>query len=276
LATQRFRVVTDSTADLPPAWRAQYGIEVVPLNVIFDSQSFRDGVDIQADEFFRKLGQAKKLPTTSAPAPGDFAAVYERLSHECDGCISIHIGGNLSGTAEAARVGAQSVDGFRVEVIDSRSVSMTIAFLCQVAATAPDFESALAAVQQRLAKQRVLALLDTLKYVEMGGRVGRIQYIVGSMLDMKAILGLADGEIKALDRVRTRAKAIPRLVERLRADSPIEKLAIMHSQAPQEAERVRDEVASEFTSIDIEVGQIGAVLGTHAGPNALGACYLKA
>ena len=276
MPTKRFRVVTDSTADLPDEWRREYGVEVVPLNVIFGQRSYRDRVDLNDDEFFRMLGEAKQLPTTSAPSPGDFAAVYERLKGECDACISIHIGSNLSGTAEAARVGAQSVEGFPVHVLDSRSVSMTIAFLCEAAAKAPDFESGIKAAEERVPKQRVLALLDTLRYVEMGGRVGRVQYVVGSMLDMKAIMGVANGEISAVDRVRTRAKAIPRLVEHLKRDAPFERLAIMHSQAEAEAHRLRDEVQRDFPDLEIELGQIGAVLGTHAGPNALGACYLKA
>ena len=272
MPTKRFRVVTDSTADLPDEWRREYGVEVVPLNVIFGQRSYRDRVDLNDDEFFRMLGEAKQLPTTSAPSPGDFAAVYERLKGECDACISIHIGSNLSGTAEAARVGAQSVEGFPVHVLDSRSVSMTIAFLCEAAAKAPDFESGIKAAEERVPKQRVLALLDTLRYVEMGGRVGRVQYVVGSMLDMKAIMGVANGEISAVDRVRTRAKAIPRLVEHLKRDAPFERLAIMHSQAEAEAHRLRDEVQRDFPDLEIELGQIGAVLGTHAGPNALGAC----
>ena len=106
----RFRVVTDSTSDVPPAWRERYGIEVVPLRVLFGAEAFRDGVDLTVDQFFDRLRQVDRLPTTSAPSPGDFASVYERLSHECDGVVSIHLSGELSGTVEAARVGAQQVD----------------------------------------------------------------------------------------------------------------------------------------------------------------------
>lgn len=272
----RFRVVTDSTADLPPEWAERFGIEVVPLNVVFGNDSYRDRVDLTDEQFFQMLAEAPKLPTTAAPAPGDFAAVYEKLSHECEACISIHIGSNLSGTVEAARVGAESVEDFEVKVVDTKSVSMTVAFLCRIAAEAPSLEAALEAVEQRIAKQRILALLDTLKYVEMGGRVGRVQYIVGSVLDMKAIMSVADGEIRALDRVRTRAKAIPRLIEHVKADAPLEHLAVMHSVSEEAAERLRDELQAAFPGLDIVVGQIGAVIGTHAGPNALGACYIKA
>ena len=127
-------MVTDSTADLPGDWRDRYDIEVVPLKVLFGTETFRDGVDIDNEEFFRKLATATKLPTTSAPSPGEFADVYERLSKNYEGCISIHIGAQLSATAEAARVGAESVQGFKVNVIDSESVTFPIALLCRTAA----------------------------------------------------------------------------------------------------------------------------------------------
>src|SRR5215471_3610716 len=118
-----FAVVTDSTSDVPAAWREALGIEVVPLRVLFGNESFLDGVDLTTAEFFRRLRQVDRLPTTSAPSPGDFAEVYRRLSQECEGVISIHISGELSGTVEAARVGAATVEGFPVHVVDSRFVT---------------------------------------------------------------------------------------------------------------------------------------------------------
>src|SRR5579859_4303916 len=121
---RNFAVVTDSTADLPDEWRDRYGIEVVPLKVLFGKESFRDRVDMTDEEFFRRLAASTSLPTTSAPSPGEFAQVYEELSKDHEGCISIHIGAQLSATAEAARVGAQSVDGFPVSVVDSQTVTM--------------------------------------------------------------------------------------------------------------------------------------------------------
>jgi DegV family protein with EDD domain len=273
-----FRVVTDSTADLPPEWAEKYGIEVVPLKVLFGNETFRDRVDLTDEEFFARLAQSTKLPTTSAPSPGEFGAVYEKLSRECDGVISIHIGGQLSGTVEAARVGSQSVEGFKVHVIDSRSVSMAMAFLCRIAAESPTLDDAVREVEARVPKSRIIALLDTLRYIEMGGRVSRAQAMIGTMLDLKPILGVADGAIKPLDRVRTRSKAIPRMVELLRADEPITALGVLHAQAPEEAERIRAEVAPELEKqgVDVVTSQIGCVLGTHTGPRALGFAYLKA
>lgn len=268
-----FRVVTDSTADLPAEWSDRYQVEVVPLKVLFGNETFRDRVDLTDEQFFERLGRADRLPTTSAPSPGDFAQVYERLSRECAGVISIHIGSNLSGTAEAARVGAQSVEGFPVHVIDSRSTTMTIAFLCRAAAEARTLEEAVREVERRLPRQRVIALLDTLRYVEMGGRVGRAQAVIGTVLDMKPLLGLRDGEIRSLDRVRTRSRAISRMLEMLRDDSPVEGVGVMHAQAPQDAARIAEELRAE--GYDTVMGQIGSVLGTHTGPRALGLAYIK-
>ncbi len=270
-----FAVVTDSTADLPKEWRERYDIEVVPLKVLFGTETFRDGVDIDNEEFFRRLSTATKLPTTSAPSPGEFAEVYERLAKDHDGCISIHIGAQLSATAEAARVGAQSVEGFKVNVIDSETVTFPMAFLCRVAAECENLESATEAVKQRVPKGRVLALLDTLKYLEMGGRMSRAAAMVGTMLNVKPVLLVADREIKPVERVRTRARAIPRMIEYFRGDLPVEHVAVVHAQAADEAELIAAGLRKELPDHEILIGQIGSVLGTHTGPKALGLVYIK-
>src|ERR1700682_6190868 len=199
-----FAVVTDSTADLPDQWRERYRIEVVPLKVIFGEETFRDGVDMNNEEFFARLATSSKLPTTSAPSPGEFGDLYPRLAKDHDACISIHIGAALSATAESARVGAQSVEGFRVEVIDSETVTMPMAFLCKVAAESATLGEATAAVEARVPGCRVLALLDTPRYIEMGGRVSRAQAMIGTMLDLTPLVLVKEhAEIKAVDRVRT-------------------------------------------------------------------------
>jgi len=270
-----FAVVTDSTADLPREWRERYGIEVVPLKVLFGKETFRDGVDMNNEEFFRRLAASTTLPTTSAPSPGEFADVYRRLARDHDGCISIHIGAQLSATAEAARVGASSVDGFKVEVVDSQTVSMPVAFLCRVAAEYETLEAATAAVRPRVPKTRVLALLDTLRYLEMGGRLSRAQAMIGTMLDLKPLLLVANAEIKPVDRVRTRSRAISRMVDYFKGDLPVEHMAVMHAQAADEAEQIADALRRDLPGREVTVGQIGCVLGTHTGPKALGLVYLK-
>jgi DegV family protein with EDD domain len=270
-----FAVVTDSTADLPDEWRERYGIEVVPLKVLFGSETFRDRIDMTDAEFFARLATATKLPTTSAPSPGDFADVYTRLARDYEACISIHIGAQLSATAEAARVGAQSVEGFRVEVIDSETVTMPIAFLCRVAAESASLDTAVAAVKERVPKSRVLALLDTLRYLEMGGRLSRAQAVIGTMLDLKPLLLVKDREIKPVDRVRTRRRAVQRMVEFFRGELPVEYVAVVHAQAPDEANEMAASLRSELPATEITVGEIGCVLGTHTGPRALGLVYIK-
>lgn len=270
-----FAVVTDSTADLPDEWRERYEIEVVPLKVLFGSETFRDRVDMTDAEFFKRLAASTKLPTTSAPSPGEFAEVFSRLARDYESCISIHIGAQLSATAEAARVGAQSVEGFRVEVIDSETVTMPMAFLCRIAAESPSLDAAVAAVKQRVPKARVLALLDTLRFLEMGGRLSKAQATIGTMLDLKPILLVKDREIKPVDRVRTKARAIGRMVEHFKGDLPVECVAVMHAQSPDEAEDVAAKVRAAVPGQEIEMGQIGCVLGTHTGPKALGVVYIK-
>jgi DegV family protein with EDD domain len=275
-AKRSFAVVTDSTADLPDEWRARYGIEVIPLKVIFGNETFRDRVDMSDDEFFRRLAGATKLPTTSAPSPGEFAEVYTRLAKDHDGCISIHLGGQLSATVEAARIGAQSVDGFRVEVVDSQTVTMPIAFLCQVAAKSATLDEATAAVEARVPKSRVLALLDTLRYLEMGGRLNRAQAMIGTMLDLKPLLLVAGGEMpKAVSRVRTRSRAISAMVDYFRGEQPVEYVAVMHAQAPDDADTLAAGLRKELHGQEVVIGKIGCVLGTHTGPKALGVVYIK-
>jgi DegV family protein with EDD domain len=272
---RRFAVVTDSTADLPDEWRERYGIEVVPLKVLFGSETFRDRVDMTDEQFFARLAASSKLPTTSAPSPGEFAEVYARLAKDYESCISIHIGRQLSATAEAAKIGAQSVEGFPVEVIDSETVTMPMAFLCKVAAESTSLDAAAAAVKERVPKARVLALLDTLRYLEMGGRLSKASAMIGTMLDLKPLLLVKDREIKPVERVRTRARAIPRMVEFFRGDLPVEHVAVVHAQAADEAEEIAARLRAEMPGQDITVGAIGCVLGTHTGPRALGVVYLK-
>jgi DegV family protein with EDD domain len=270
-----FAVVTDSTADLPDEWRRSYGVEVVPLKVLFGEETFRDRVDITDAEFFARLATATKLPTTSAPSPGEFAEVYSRLAKDYEGCISIHIGAQLSATAEAARIGAQSVDGFKVEVIDSETVTMPIAFMCKIAAESPTLDKAAAAVTERVPKARVLALLDTLRYLEMGGRLSKAQAMIGTMLDLKPLLLVKDREIKPVDRVRTRSRAIARMIEFFKGDLPVEHVAVMHAQAPEEADEIAARLRTILPGAEVTMGQIGCVLGTHTGPKALGLVYIK-
>ncbi len=152
---------------------------------------------------------------------------------------------------------------------------MPMAFLCKVAAESASLDEAVAAVKERVPKARVLALLDTLRYLEMGGRLSRASALIGTMLDLKPLLLVKDREIKPVDRVRTRARAIPRMVEHFRGDLPVKHVAVMHAQAPDEAADIAAKLRVELPGQEITVGRIGCVLGTHTGPKALGVVYIK-
>ena len=152
---------------------------------------------------------------------------------------------------------------------------MPVAFLCRVAAEYETLEAATAAVRPRVPKTRVLALLDTLRYLEMGGRLSRAQAMIGTMLDLKPLLLVANAEIKPVDRVRTRSRAISRMVDYFKGDLPVEHMAVMHAQAADEAEQIADALRRDLPGREVTVGQIGCVLGTHTGPKALGLVYLK-
>jgi DegV family protein with EDD domain len=162
-----------------------------------------------------------------------------------------------------------------VTVIDSETVTMPMAFLCRVAAESASLAEAKVAVEERIPKCRVLALLDTLRYLEMGGRLNRAQAMIGTMLDLKPLLLVADREIKPVERVRTRSRAIARMVDYFRGELPIEHVAVMHAQAPDEAEKVAAGLRAELPHQEIVIGKIGCVLGTHTGPKALGLVYIK-
>ena len=150
-----------------------------------------------------------------------------------------------------------------------------MAFLCRIAAECETLDEATEAVKQRVPKCRVVALLDTLKYLEMGGRMSRAAAVVGTMLNVKPILLVADRDIKPVERVRTRARAIPRMVEYFRNDRPVEHVAVVHAQAADEAEVMAADLRKELPDHEISIGQIGSVLGTHTGPKALGIVYIK-
>jgi DegV family protein with EDD domain len=152
---------------------------------------------------------------------------------------------------------------------------MPIAFLCRVAAKCSTLAEAVEEVRRRVPRTRVLALLDTLRYVEMGGRVSRAQAMIGTMLDLKPLLVVANREIKSVDRVRTRSRAIPRMIEFFRADMPVETVAVVHAQAREEAVEIASQLRQELPGMDVPIGQIGCVLGTHTGPRALGLVYLR-
>jgi DegV family protein with EDD domain len=274
------RIVTDSTADLTQEQQQAAGITVVPLNVHFGDQVFRDHVDLSTDEFFRRLKASPQLPRTSQPSVGVFEEAFRKLRESGDEIVSVHLSSKVSGTYNSALMAAQSVDKDRIEVVDSLSTSMALGFMAlegaKLAGAGKDRQAIADRLQALVPKARVICVVDTLTYLERGGRIGKARALLGSLLNVKPILQLKDGEVVPLGRARGRPQALSRLVELLGRDGHVSQLAIMHGAAPADAEQLRERVASSYPGLDILLTEIGAVLGTHTGPGVIGFTYLVA
>ena len=274
------RIVTDSTADLTKEQQQAAGITVVPLNVHFGDQVFRDHVDLTADEFFRRLKASAQLPRTSQPAVGVFEEAYRTLRQNGDEIVSVHLSSKVSGTYNSALMAAKAVDEQTIEVVDSLSTSMALGFMAlegaRLARAGKDRTTIAERLRALVPKARVICVVDTLTYLERGGRIGKARALLGSLLNVKPILQLKDGEVVPIGRARGRPQALSRLVELLERDGKVSQLAIMHGAAPADAEHLRERVAASYPGLDILLTEIGAVLGTHTGPGVIGFTYLVA
>ena len=274
------RIVTDSTADLTKEQQQAAGIPVVPLNVHFGDQVFRDHVDLTADEFFRRLKASAQLPRTSQPSVGLFEEAYRTLRENGDEIVSVHLSSKVSGTYNSALMAAKAVDEQAIEVVDSLSTSMALGFMALEGARLARAGRDRATIAERLRglvpKARVICVVDTLTYLERGGRIGKARALLGSLLNVKPILQLKDGEVVPVGRARGRPQALSKLVELLERDGHVSQLAIMHGAAQADAEQLRERVAASYPGLDILLTEIGAVLGTHTGPGVIGFTYLVA
>ena len=271
-------IVTDSTADLPPAMVAARSIKVVPLTLHFDGRSLLDGVDITPSEFYRKLPNATTHPTTSQPSPGQFAETYTSLLADHDSVISIHISEKLSGTYESARQGAEMTDAKRVHVIDSQVVSMSLGLVTlaasTMAASGSDAETIVSKVEGMRADVQTYFSVATLEFLRRGGRIGRASALVGSVLQVKPVLCIRDGLVTPLERVRTFERALTRIVELTRAVDRGHGVCVIvgHAGADEDAERVGRELEPIAETLMIQ--PLGPVVGAHAGPGVVGVgCY---
>ncbi len=275
------RLVTDSTADIPAELAAELGITVVPLQVIFGSESFRDGVDLSSEEFFRKLPEAEELPTTSQPSIGEFQEVYRRLAEETDHVLSIHLSSGFSGTVGAAEQAAATLaEECQIEVIDSGTVSMAMGFsviaAARAAAGGADVDTCGRIARSVLGRQRLAVALDTLEYLRRGGRIGRATAFIGGLLRLKPILTIRDGVASPLSRVRTRKKALDELLRVCLEPGDIEEAIVMHTTDIDDAVYLTEEIRRRFPNIPIHAGRIGPVIGVHAGPGLIGLAVILA
>jgi DegV family protein with EDD domain len=272
------KIVTDSTADLPPQLAKELGITVVPEYVRFGDNVYRDRVDINEDEFYQRLLHDRIHPSTTQPSPQDFAGVYKELSKEADGVISIHISSKLSGTYNSALQGKELVEkACPIEVIDSQVLTMSLGLLVitatNIAKSGKNIERIVEEVKQTIPTIHLLALLDTLKYLALGGRIGKAKALLGTILSVKPMLTIKNGELEPVGQVRTRAKGIDRLFDFVKNATDIQDLAIVYNTTPEDAQVLAERIGFIFPKQRIRFAKLGPALGVHGGPGILFTVY---
>ena len=270
----KIKIVTDSTADLPPGLARELGITVVPAYVRFGNAVYRDQVDISEEEFYQRLSRDPIHPSTEPPSPQDFADIYRMLSEEADGIISIHISSKLSATCNSAQRGKKMLEKeLPIEVVDSQSVTMGLGLLNITAADAVESGKNLMQVvrdiEQNIPRIHLLGLFDNLKYLARGGRIGKAKALLCSVLNVKPMLTMKDGEVEPAGQVRNRANGIDRLVQFARNARNIQDLAIVYSTTFDEAESLARRIDPIFKRERIIRTRLGPVLGVHGGPGVL-------
>lgn len=269
------KLVVDSTADIPPALSEEYGITVVPLTVQFGKETLRDGVDITRDEFYTRLAQQSTPPKTSQPSVGAFEQVYRDLSHDGDEILSLHLSGKFSGTVRAAQQAASLVSDAHITVVDTPQVAMGVGFMAIAAARAARDGKSLAEIEAlvRTMFPRVFLYvgLDTLRYLQQGGRIGRVQAFLGTMLSVKPLLEVQNGEPHPLEQVRTSKRMYTRMLELVEAQGELEDLAVLYTAGTEQAQALADQIVERglFPRERLVIAQMGAVIGTHVGPGGI-------
>lgn len=275
------RIVTDSTCDLPEEIIAEYGITVVPLYINFGSDGYLDGVEITRQAFYERLIDCDPLPTTATPGVDTFRSVYDQLAEQgATQVLSIHISISLSATVDVARTAARETSTVPVTVFDSQQLSLGTGFLVLAAAKAAAkglaIDEIIAMLQEQTSRTYVIAVLDTLEYLKRSGRMNAVVASFGGLLQIKPILIMHDGEPTA-ERVRTRERALKRVMDFVRELGPLEKIALVHTNAPQEAldlyERSKHIFPDQGDPMSVDVTP---VLGTNIGPGVVGFACITA
>ncbi|UFJ41994.1 DegV family protein [Brevibacillus humidisoli] len=279
-------ILTDSAADIDASMRQSLDIEMVPLKVLFGSESFLDSVTIQAGDFYKRLKQSEVMPTTSQPSPAEFADTYQKIAAKHGSevqIIGIFLSAALSGTYQSAVIGKSMLDDpIDITLIDSKKASFVHGLVVVEAARAvregKSKQQVLDLIERLLHDIQVYFMVDTLEYLQKGGRIGKASALLGSLLNIKPILTLdPTGVVTPFERVRGSKKAIARIKEELRAyaqDQPV-KVAVVHADSRTVAEDLLEQIKGELPVTESFVAEIGPVIGTHAGPGTIGCLIVK-
>ena len=268
------RIVTDSTCDLPQELIQKHHISVIPMYINVGVQAYRDGIDLSRQEFYTRLPDFKPAPTTAAPSPENFRQIYEQLAGEgATEILSIHISIKLSGVYEIAMQAAREMTIIPVTAFDSRQLSLGTGFQVLAAAQAAEagcsMSEILVLLESQIVRTHAFAALDTLEFLRRSGRMNFAISFLGTLLQIKPFLKMYNGEPTA-ERTRTRKGAMKRLVELLEQASPLEKVALVHTQAVDRAKALLEEVRALLPAGEILVAEINPVLGAHIGPGVVG------
>jgi DegV family protein with EDD domain len=271
------KVVTDSTAYFEPGVAERLGIHVIPLRIHFDEETFREGIDITPERFFRKLAESPLPPTSSPPSVEEFQAVYKELNKTTDEILSIHISSKLSRTCETATIAASTLLGrCKIEVVDALTVSLGLGILAKAAAEAANQGESLDSIVRLLRGMiphiYVVFFAETLDYLERGRRIGPAQALLGTMLGIKPFLTIENGEIIPMEKVQDREKAVDKLFEFVAEFSHIEQMAIMQSkpEPTEESKLLIERLELTFPDLQFPVLVYGPTLASHIGPDTLG------
>src|SRR4030042_4788830 len=274
------KIVTDSVSDIPAKVAEELGITIVPLHLRFGTESYLDRIELSPGEFYRKLTTSRIFPTTATPSPGEFAEVYDKLAEETDEILSIHVTSKLTAVYESALQGKKQMKKkCQVEVIDSLSAIMAEGFMAISAAMAAqrgeNLDQITETVKEAIPKVHLRMCFDTLEYLRKGGRIGRAQALLGSILKINPIIGLKDGQVYPFGRERSRAKAIKALYNFAKSFPNIRELEIEHATTPDEAEALAQRLNSTFPKERIYISTVSPVVGTHVGPHVIGIAILE-
>ena len=269
------KIVTDSVSDLPPALASANDVTVIPAYVIIGNETYRDGLDLSADRFYERLGTLSRLPTTSQPTVADFLEVYQRLLDQGHQIVSIHCSSKLSGTVNSATQAKAALgDASQIEIVDSQiaSAAQALAVLnaAEWAREMSDFHELARRMRQSLNRYQTYFVVDTLEFMQKGGRIGKASAFLGGMLKVKPILTVRDGEVHPVERPRSRERARSRLIELIRNLAPVRQLNVIYSTDRVQALAIRAELAEMVDPEHLVESRFGPVLGTYLGPNALG------
>ncbi len=273
--SRRIAIVTDSTSDLPREIQQQFGITVVPLNVHFGQDTLRDGIDLTPDEFMERLAAADRLPTTSHPTVSMFEAAFRSLAETHDEILCILLSSKLSGTVQSARLAAGSVAGtISVEVMDSQNVAYALGFQAIRAAHLADQAMPMADIVRTLAAEidqyHIVFFVETLDHLRRGGRIGKAAQLLGSLLQLKPLLRVEEGQVVPFERSRTRSKATAALIDFARELNDIEQVAVLYNTTPNDAQDLARTLGEMLGMDGVPVVHIGPVISTHVGPGVLG------